>query len=363
MPKIRLLIVDDSVVMRRLISEAVAEDTQIEVAGTASNGKIALQRITQVNPDVVTLDLEMPEMDGLATLRELRRDYPKLPVIMFSAFTRKGASATLDALAAGANDYVTKPVESSDLKESIRCLRSDLLPRIHALVSVPRVVEAVRPPSRPAVAESPRQVVSWALAGASVDLVCIASSTGGPVALEKLFLGFQRPIPVPVAIVQHMPPMFTQMLAERLNGLKGTLRCEEARHGMKLTPGKACLAMGGKHLVLTRDISGALEARLTEAPPENSCRPAADVLFRSASSLGLSVLAVVLTGMGSDGMRGCQYLREAGARVIAQDEASSVVWGMPGAVVQARLADVVLPLEDIAGEIMRRLHNGGTRGA
>ncbi|MFA5263373.1 MAG: chemotaxis response regulator protein-glutamate methylesterase [Opitutaceae bacterium] len=356
MMKIRALIVDDSIVMRKLIAEVLSLDGQIEVVGTASNGRIALQRIPQVNPDVITLDVEMPEMDGVQALRELRLKYPKLPVIMFSALTHKGAAATLDALSAGANDYVTKPLDSSDLADSIERLKADLLPKIHVhcdafVVPPPRMAEPAQlPADGDASARRQRK--------APVDLICIGASTGGPVALEKLFAQFPSALPVPVAIVQHMPPMFTQLMAQRLDSLKGPVRCVEAENGMILKPGFAIIAKGGHHLALARDSGRCFQARLTDTPPENSCRPAVDVLFRSAAGTGSNVLGVVLTGMGQDGLRGSKHIREGGGQVIAQDQATSVVWGMPGAVVQARLANCVLPIGEIAFEIARRVKNG-----
>jgi two-component system, chemotaxis family, protein-glutamate methylesterase/glutaminase len=353
MPKLRALVVDDSIVMRKLITDVLNQDAGIEVVGSASNGKIALQKLPQVNPDFVTLDVEMPEMDGVAALRELRKTYPRLPVLMFSAVTQRGASATLEALAAGANDYVTKPQDSFDLADSMAKLKEDLVPKIYAHCRRPPAAASI---SRADVPDAPARELPKTASG-PVDLLCIGSSTGGPIALEALFKGFRQPLPVPVAIVQHMPPMFTLMLAQRLDALRGPLGCLEAEEGVVLQPGKACLARGGCHLSLSRS-AGGFVTHLTDAPPENSCKPAVDVLFRAAAQTGANVLSVVLTGMGQDGMRGCQHVRERGGQVIAQDQATSVVWGMPGAVAQAGLAHAILPLGEIAGEIARRLSQG-----
>lgn len=352
MPKLRALVVDDAVVMRRLLTEVLQRDPQIEVGGTAPNGRIALQKIPQLNPDFLTLDMEMPEMDGLETLRELRRTHPKLPVIMLSLLTKRGGAFTLDALAAGANDYVTKPVDSSNLAESIARLEAELLPKIHAHC----VTRTPPPPTAPA----PAVPASATPAGAGpstapLDLVCIATSTGGPNALFDLFTGFTSPLRVPLAIVQHMPPMFTQMLADRLNAIPGPVRCREAAEGDVLAPGCAYIAPGGKHLSLTRLQSGAFVAHLLETPPENSCRPAADVLFRSAAATHAHILGVVMTGMGQDGLRGCEHLHERRGQIIVQDQATSVVWGMPGAVAHAGLAQAILPLPALAAEITRRV--------
>lgn len=348
MPKTRVLVVDDAVVMRRLITEALHRDPRIEVIGSAPNGRIALQKIPQLNPDLVTLDVEMPELDGLSTLREIRRTHPRLPVIMFSLLTQRGAVATLDALAAGANDYVTKPTESANLAESIAKLEADLLPKIHAQC---RKFAAPAPPVP--LAPPPRASLP-AVGIRRLELICIATSTGGPNALHDVFRGFTQPLPAPVAIVQHMPPMFTQLLADRLNAIGGPVRCVEAKDGDVMKPGCAYLAPGGFHLAVARGANGELVCRITEAPPENSCRPAADVLFRTAAATEASLLGVVMTGMGSDGMRGCQHILEHRGQVIAQDEATSVVWGMPGAVAHAGLADKILPLGALAQEITRR---------
>ncbi|MBI5767716.1 MAG: chemotaxis response regulator protein-glutamate methylesterase [Verrucomicrobia bacterium] len=352
MPKLRALVVDDAAVMRRLVSEVLQRDPQIEIAGTASNGRLALQRLEQVNPDFVTLDVEMPELDGLQTLRALRRTHPRLPVIMLSMLTMRGAVATLDALAAGATDYVTKPGTAANLDEAIQRLSQELLPKVHAHCAVAATRSAPLSPERVVRRPAPAPARSG---GREVDLVCLATSTGGPNALTVLFDRLTAPPSVPVVIVQHMPPMFTGLLAERLDARPGALRCHEAQDGEPLLAGQAYLAPGGRHLTVERAAAGGYFARLTDSPPENSCRPAADVLFRSAAQAGASTLAVVMTGMGEDGLRGCQHLRETGATILVQDEASSVVWGMPGAVARAGLADLVVPLDALPVEIVKRL--------
>jgi two-component system chemotaxis response regulator CheB len=350
-PKIRVLVVDDAVVFRRLVAQELSADPAIEVVGTAANGRIALAKLPQLNPDLVILDIEMPELDGLATLREIRKTHPRLPVIMFSALTERGAVATLDALALGATDYFAKPTGAGGPQASLAVIREELIPEIKALcgrAAAPAV--AVDPVDGPAVRSDTR-----------VEVVAVGTSTGGPNALADLFAGLPADLPVPVVIVQHMPPMFTRLLAERLAAQSG-LRVEEGRAGGVLRPGHAWVAPGGYHMAVARD---GVETRvvLHQDPPENSCRPAADVLFRSvARAFGPAALAVVLTGMGQDGLRGCQAIREAGGRVIAQDEATSVVWGMPGFVARAGLADRVLPLAMIAPEVVRRVragHGGG----
>lgn len=341
--------VDDAVVMRKLIGEALSRDPAIEVAGVAASGSIALQKIPQVNPDLITLDVEMPDMDGVATLRELRKTYPRLPVIMFSTLTSRGAATTLDALTAGATDYVTKPSNVGNVTECIERLQSDLVPKIKAYCChvCPEALAGF-PPKNIALPALPRpSTVAVPL------VVCIGTSTGGPNALAEVFKNFPPDFPLPILIVQHMPPVFTGVLAERLSTL-GPLKFHEATEGQIVERGHAYIAPGGKHME-TRRLGLQKILHLQEEPPENSCRPAVDVLFRSAvSAYGANILAVVMTGMGQDGLRGSGLIRERGGQVIVQDKESSVVWGMPGAVAQAGYADKIIPLDQIAGEITRR---------
>jgi two-component system chemotaxis response regulator CheB len=350
MPKIRVLVVDDAVVMRRLIAEVLARDPDIEVIGTAADGRFALQKVAQLNPDLVTLDVEMPEIDGVETLRELRKTHPRLPVIMFSSVTLRGAAATLDALTAGATDYVAKPAGVASVTECIERLQKELVAKIkvHCRHVLPGPVMAPAGTSRVAAP------VFSAAGPAAAEVVCIATSTGGPNALAELFGNFPAGFPLPLLIVQHMPPLFTAMLAERLGKL-GSVPFHEGAEGQIVVPGHAYIAPGGKHMEVRRTASQVI-LHLQEEPPENSCRPAADVLFRSAVAVyGGKILGVVLTGMGQDGMRGSELIHEQGGQVLAQDEASSVVWGMPGSVVQAGWADKIVPLSQMAGEIARRV--------
>jgi len=352
MPKIRVLIVDDSVVIRRLLTDSLAGDPDLEVVGTAADGKIALAKITQVNPDIITLDMEMPVMDGLETLTAIRKIYPKLPVIMFSTLTARGAAATLDALARGASDYVTKPANVGSVTVAVQRIREELVPKIKGLCRRPADIV-----SCPVIRKLTGVI---AAASASIDVLAIGVSTGGPNALAALLPGLTAQFPVPVVIVQHMPPMFTRLLAERISAVSN-LRAREGEAGALLAAGEAWVAPGDSHMEVERT-AGGVKLRLHDGPPENSCRPAVDVLFRSVAKVfGNRSLAVVLTGMGQDGLIGCQFIREAGGQVLAQDEASSVVWGMPGAVSQAGLAEKVLPLNELAGEINRRIDAGPPR--
>ena len=353
---------DDSVVMRRMISDALSQDPALEVAGVASHGGIALQKIPQVNPDVIILDVEMPEMDGITALREIRKLYPKLPVIMFSTLTAKGAVTTIEALSAGASDYVCKPANMGGVSESLQRLSTELIPKIKALCGKAPAPLACKPAPRPATT-SPSAVATFPRpAAARIDVVCIGTSTGGPNALVEVFKLFPPDFPVPIVIVQHMPPVFTALLAERLTAVS-RLKFSEGKEGDSLRPGEAYIAPGGRHMdVVSRN--GFRQIHLHDGPPENSCRPAVDVLFRSVADVyGGATLAVVLTGMGQDGMRGCELIRERHGQVLAQDEASSVVWGMPGAVVNAALANKILPLDQVAGEIVRRVKDSRTAAA
>ena len=338
--KIRVIVVDDSVVVRRVISDVLSEDPELEVVGTASNGKLALAKLDQTPADLVTLDLEMPELDGLATLAAIRKRSPRLPVIMFSSATRRGAEATIDALSHGANEYVTKPEGTGALATTRERIKSDLIPKIKALCTRPITMPIPR--IRPGAETAPATAVA------------IGVSTGGPPALHALVAALPV-LPVPIFIVQHMPPLFTAMLAQRLAGA-GKLPVVEASAGTRIEAGHVYLAPGDHHLVVDR---GAL--RTTHDPPECSCRPSVDVLFRSvAAAYGAGALGVVMTGMGSDGMRGAEAIREHGGTVLVQDQASSVVWGMPGAVVRAGAASAVVSLDALAGEIARRVRGPGS---
>jgi two-component system chemotaxis response regulator CheB len=361
MPKIRVLIVDDAAVFRRLVAEELSNDPGLEVLGAAANGRIALERMTQVSPDVVILDVEMPELDGLATLKELRKTYPRLPVIMFSGLTERGAEATLDALALGATDYFPKPAQEGGLDASIRVIREQLIPKIKALCGQdgpgPKD-ERTGQATAGASLVSRRASVAPRPSPGAIRLVAMGASTGGPNALAAVFQGLAADFPVPIVIVQHMPRTFTRLLAERLSA-QYPIRVHEAVSGDVLQPGQAWVAPGDHHMIVVRD-NDRCRLLLHQDPPENSCRPAVDVLLRSvARTHGATSLAVILTGMGQDGLRGCETLREAGGQILVQDEATSVVWGMPGYVARAGLADRVLPLAMIAEEIQRRVRCDG----
>lgn len=348
MANIRVLVVDDSVVIRKVLSEALTADPTIEVAGTAADGGIALAKIPVLKPDLVTLDVEMPGKSGLETLVEIRRNYPKLPVIMFSTLTERGAAVTVEALSLGASDYVTKPHNTGSVEQTRARIQSELIPKVKGLCQR----QAGTPPIPKLPARLARPVPPTG--NRRVDVVAIGSSTGGPNALAAVLPLLPREFPVPLVLVQHMPPLFTRLLAERLDK-QASISVEEGVEGQTLQPGIAWVAPGDYHMVLTRD-DKVVRLAMNKDAPQNSCRPAVDVLFSSVAEVyKANTLAVVLTGMGSDGVRGAQRIRDAGGQVIVQDEASSVVWGMPGQVAAAGLADAVYPLEQMAGEIERRV--------
>jgi two-component system chemotaxis response regulator CheB len=360
---VRVVVVDDSVVIRRVLTDLLASDPAIEVVATAANGRIGLEKIRATKPDIVILDIEMPVMDGLSTLPPLRNEFPDLPVLMFSTLTTRGGSATLDALALGATDYLTKPESFGGRDHAIAAIKAELLPKV-------KVLGRLRAVQRPRAALTPVPVVRAAMprrtpATGKVDIVAIAVSTGGPKALQDVIPRLPRDLPVPVVMVQHMPPVFTGLLAERLDR-ESQVSVVEAAHGTPLQPGTVYIAPGGRHMVVGKRGAGPVSVQLNDEPPENSCRPAADPLFRSVAAVyGANCLGVVLTGMGSDGCKGAKTLVDAGAEVIAQDEATCVVWGMPGAVVRAGLAAVELPLGKVVDEVMARVTRGraGVAGA
>ena len=360
MGKIRVLVVDDAVVFRRLVADELARDPALEVVGTAPNGRIALAKLTQLSPDVIILDIEMPEMDGLEMLAELRKTHRRLPVIMFSSLTERGATATLDALALGATDYFTKPATTGSLDASLEVLREQLIPKIKALCAAAVVKPAAKPapPAPPGKAGVPAPTPLRSAISGDIQVVAIGASTGGPKALLELFAQLPAKFPVPIVIVQHMPPMFTRLLAERLS-VVSSIQVQEGSSGAALQPGQAWIAPGDYHMIVVGD---GTRARLLvhQDAPENSCRPSVDVLLRSvAKAYGPHSLTVILTGMGHDGVRGCEAIREAGGQILVQDEATSVVWGMPGFVAKAGLADGVLPLPMIANEIVQRVSKPG----
>jgi two-component system chemotaxis response regulator CheB len=347
--RIRVLVVDDSAVVRRVLQSTLERDGECEVVGAACDGIEGLEFVNRLKPDVILLDVDMPRMDGLEMLRELRARKAGVPVVMFSSRTERGAKTATDALLLGAKDFVFKPggASMSDVQSGQVAILNELVPRIRWLARQ-RLTASVAPTS-PAVSAP----------NARVDLVVVASSTGGPAALAMLVEAkeLQSNLHAPIVIAQHMPALFTKHLADRLAHDSG-LDIAEARDGEVLRPGMIRLAPGGRHAAVRR-VGGELVGVVHDGPPVNSCRPSADVLFAAAAETAkCHVLAVVLTGMGHDGRDGCRAIREKGGRILAQDEATSLIWGMPGSVVKEGLADGVLPLDQFPARMAAYLRFG-----
>ena len=340
--------VDDAVVARRVISEILSEEDGLEVVGTAPNGRIALAKIERMKPDLVTLDIDMPELDGMETLSRIRSDFPGVDVIMVSNLTQRGARVTVDALFLGAADYVTKATRTVSPEAARAHLRDQLIPKIRALFL-----------GRKGGATPPRAAVPSSSIGTPdrvrrIGIVAIGASTGGPNALADVLEKIPRGFLAPVVIVQHMPKNFTAFLAQRLDS-RSSLTVREAQDGSVLTPGSAWIAPGDLHIKLRRG-GGRVRIITDDGALVNSCRPSVDVLFHSvATCFNSSALAVVLTGMGQDGLEGSRAIATAGGRIVVQDQNTSVVWGMPGHVANDGLADAVLPCSDIGPEIVRRV--------
>ena len=372
---IRVMVVDDAVVARSLVMRWVEAEPDMEVTASARTGREAVDRIESGDPDVVVLDVEMPELDGISALPLLLKRKRDVMVIMASAVTRRGAEVTLRALSLGAADYIPKPSTTRDVStsaefrreliEKIRSLgrRRRLSPRPSPLVapslerSLPRGPVPARVPPEPVKAEAAALRLR-PFAPVMPRAVLIGSSTGGPQALtaliEKLTAAIDR---APVLITQHMPPTFTTVLAEHLSRVGGR-GAHEAEHGEPVLAGGIYVAPGGRHMRVVRDRDG-VKIALGDDPPINFCRPSVDALFASAAPVwGASALALVLTGMGADGTGGAAEIVAAGGSIIAQDEASSVVWGMPRSVAQAGLCSAVLPLDEIAPRVLRLLSGG-----
>lgn len=391
--KVRVLVADDSLVMRGIFRELFAVggalarvgSPEMELCGLAKDGIDCLEAVAALNPDVLLLDLEMPRMHGLEVLSRLRSQVPGLPTIMCSASTARGARMTLDGLALGAADYVTKPTMKSNPQAAMDALAADLLPKIEGLAgwAVSRTMSRMEL-SRPvreggglratsAAVESVRvkppvrKMAAWG-AGfeqmAEIEVVAIGVSTGGPSALELMLPRLPLDFPVPVLIVQHMPKLFSTALAERLNRFCA-LRVQEAYDGALVLPGTIWLAPGDCHMEVRASVDGkGTMVRLLGGEAADLYKPAVDRLFVSvAKRYGAGGLGLVMTGMGSDGLMGSRAMREAGGAVLVQDEASSAVWGMPGRVVEAGLATAKLPLEALAGELVRMTMRGTSKDA
>ncbi len=374
---LRILAADDSAVMRSILwklflmqkEDSTSELPRMELCGIARDGVECLEQVKQLCPDVLVLDLEMPRLNGLEVLDRLRLENPELPVIMCSAYTEHGARSTLEALGRGASDYVTKPSDQRDFDSAMQSLAQQLLPRIAALAmdASPR---KDNPETNVACEEQQRARCGAASARAAspIEVVVIGLSTGGPSALEQLLPKLPKDFPVPVLIVQHMPRLFTGALAERLDKCCA-LHVEQAYDNAPIRPGTVWLAPGDAHMEVAprRAMAGKQEGsdmvcsrvRLHQQKPLNHCRPSVDYLFFSAARMyGAGTLALVMTGMGADGLNGARAVHEGGGVVLAQDKASSAVWGMPGRVSEAGIASATLPLWGIAGALRQRVKTG-----
>jgi two-component system, chemotaxis family, protein-glutamate methylesterase/glutaminase len=354
----RVMIVDDSAVVRGLVSRWLNEAGQFEVVGTAGNGRAAIDLLDRARPDIVLLDLDMPELDGISTLPHLLRKRPQMSVIVVSTLTQRNADISLKCLQLGAVDCLPKPESSREVTTSTG-FRGELIAKLQGLAISrhARTGLGTAPPSapmaaRPAAFARPRPVA------VAPRCLLIGASTGGPRAVTQVVAGLGLALQrVPVLIVQHMPPIFTAVFAEQLRAQSGVM-AREPQHGEKLVPGQIYVAPGGRHMGLARG-EAQPTIRLDDGPPVNFCRPAVDVLFHDAAAVfGPSALAVVLTGMGSDGTLGAQALVEGGAHMIVQDEATSTVWGMPGSIAKAGLAQEILPLDRIAPTLKAALTGG-----
>ncbi|GGK44777.1 chemotaxis-specific protein-glutamate methyltransferase CheB [Salinarimonas ramus] len=374
----RVMIVDDSVVVRGLTSRWL-EEAGFVVAATCSNGKVAVDQVERARPDIIVLDIEMPEMDGLEALPLLLAKAPKATIIVISTLTQRNAQVSLKCLSMGATDYLPKPESHRGVTTSTT-FRAELIAKVQGLAARHRrgpaapapgptlrsapaaapsaptyarapVVGQIRPAPEAAQArmQTTRVVVRPRMGLVHPKALLVGASTGGPRAVGEMLAALAPSLKsVPVLIVQHMPPIFTAVFAEHL-GAQTKMPAAEGRDGEKLEPGRIYVAPGGKHMGLRKDATGAVHVRIDDGPPENFCKPAVDVLFRDAAAVyGSSALSVVLTGMGSDGTIGAKALVGAGGLVYAQDEATSTVWGMPGSIAKAGLAHEILPLPALA---------------
>jgi two-component system chemotaxis response regulator CheB len=353
MLKPRVLIVDDSVVIRQFLCDALSRDPYLDIVESAPSTRVALMKIAIARPDFVVLDLEMPEMHGLESVSAILKASPQALVIVLNVPGERGAAVTFDALTLGARDYVTKPNRGVNLEAGLQMLASELAAKIQACwPGNDRATirdEPILPRSR-GLSNAPH----WSSSDKRVDVLAIGVSTGGPNALMEVIPRIPKDFPVPILIVQHMPRIFTKLLAERL-AAKSQISVAEAISQQRLLPGCAWIAPGDYHMTVLRNEDG-IRIATHQGPPENSCRPAVDVLFRSLVQIyGSHVLAVVMTGMGKDGLQGCKQVHAAGGQVLVQDEKTSVVWGMPSFVAKAGLADCILPLQELRTEILNRV--------
>lgn len=358
--KIKVLIVDDSRIFRGFVEESLSKEIDIAVIGSVRNGIKALEFIRNHRPDIVTLDVEMPDMDGLETLKAINEinlantNLHPIGVIMISSFTKKGADITIKALEQGAFDFIAKP-ESANFDQSVATLQRQITVKIRTFSTKKKAASVIAIPSiKPSLPHS-RKVIHRA-PPTRIKAILIGVSTGGPSALNVLMPFLCQKVSLPIFIVQHMPPTFTESLANSLDS-KCDFRIIEAKNNQEVLERHAYIAPGGKHLLLRRE-KGVVVTSTNEQPQEKGCRPSVDILFRSASHIyGGDVIAIILTGMGNDGTSGIGVLKRAGAYIIAQDKESSVVWGMPGSAVESGNVDAILSLKEIPAAVEKLIQN------
>ena len=382
----RVLVVDDSAVIRGFISRWLEEDGDICVVGTASNGQMALNSLISSNAEVVLLDIEMPVMDGLTALPKLIEAVPDIQILMASSLTKRNAEISIKALGMGAADYVPKPESNRDVTSRVN-FRHELITKVKALAAIRRKKRREELPTADAAADatpytgkakpktSSSQTKTNSLhlfpnvdgANAEIkfkspskeapEILAVGASTGGPQALVKFLGSAKNFLDIPVVITQHMPPAFTAILAQHISRATGK-DAHEGIDGERLKPGVIYIAPGDNHMILRKE-QGVVRIRLNQDAPENFCRPAVDPLFRSVSAIfGAKTLSVILTGMGHDGLQGARTIVEAGGTLVAQDEQSSIVWGMPGSVAVAGLCSSVLPLDEMGSKIGQLILRG-----
>ena len=363
---LRVMVVDDTVLYRKIVSDALATLPGVEVGGSAHNGKAAITKLATLNPDLLTLDIEMPEMNGIEVLDHIRQHAPHVGAIMLSTLTREGGAMTMKALELGAFDFIPKPQTGTMAENRIK-IESAIAPMIRAFQLSVRIPGPLKTASRPGkINISPTfgkmlasRAVHTPFKRSKAEIIAIGISTGGPNALAKMLPMIPGDIGVPIVIVQHMPPMFTQSLANSLTS-KCAISVREAKQGEPLLPNTAFIAPGGKQMKIVAGADGkARIIKITDDPPENSCKPSVDYLFRSVAHhyVGRST-GVIMTGMGSDGTQGLKLLKKNGATIIAQNEATCVVFGMPKEAAETGLADAVLPLNQIADMIVKTVRIG-----
>ncbi len=363
---VKVMMVDDSAIIRGLYRRMIDQDPDVEIVADASNGQLAIDRLKNKEVDIIVLDIEMPVMDGLSAIPHLLKVQPGVMILMASTLTARNAEFSLQALSAGAADYIEKPTSRSELTSG-QSFKDELLNKIKALGATAqrrsrRGAGITQSPTSPEPIEAKKKADSnWQLASTSdirlrepgvtlPRIIAVGSSTGGPQALSVVFGNLPVSLRVPIVVAQHMPPMFTKTLADRINS-QTEWSCREAEDGDELTPGTILVAPGGFHMVVAREGTRVV-AKLNQEPAVNFCRPAVDPLFISVADVyGAASLAVILTGMGNDGRNGAQSIVEKGGTLYAQDESSSVVWGMPGTVAAAGLCSKVIPLDTIANEM------------